>query len=90
METLFVTQRSFTMIRCLWIVCLVPATILRSTLGTIIGTINRTGLIAFVVGTLLCHKIEIGMTSKQCKIKVIEISINSKMENVVCYLPEHC
>ena len=75
-----------------WIVCLVPAIILWSTLGTINGTINPTGLIALVVGTFLCHEIEIEMTSKQCNIKVITNSIVSKMENVVCYLPElyHC
>ena len=61
---LFVTYRRFIMVRCLWIVSLVPTIILRTTLGTIIGIINRTGLITFVVGTRLCHEKEMGMMSK--------------------------
>ena len=61
---LFVTYRSCIMVWHVWIVCLVPTITLCSTLGTINGTINPTGLIALVVGTLLCHKKEIRMTSK--------------------------
>jgi hypothetical protein len=61
---LFVTYRSCTMVRRLWIVCLICTIILWSTLGNINGTINPGGLIVLVVSTFLCHKKEMGMMSK--------------------------
>jgi hypothetical protein len=61
---LFGNYRSCTMVQHLWIVCLVCTIILWSTLSTIDGIINPTGLIALVVGTFLCHKKEMEMTSK--------------------------